>query len=63
MTLIRKDRHGNVSMLRDIEDLNHEIRAELAKFYGNTGYDYDLACEQRLFTEQDVDHLGMIRVS
>lgn len=63
MTLIRRDKHGNVSVFRDIEDLNHEIRVELCKFYGNHSDDCELALSQQLLTEQDADHLGMIRVS
>lgn len=63
MTLIRKDRHGNVSMFRDIEDINHDIHAGLCKFYGNHSDDCELALSQQLLTEQDADYLGMVRVS
>ena len=63
MILIRKDRHGNVSMFRDIEDINHDIHVELAKFYGNHSDDCELALSQQLLTEQDADYLGMVRVS
>lgn len=51
MTLIRKDRHGNVSMFRDIEDINHDIHVELCKFYGNHSDDCELALSQQLLTE------------
>lgn len=63
MTLIRKDKHGNVSVFRDIDDLNHEICAELVEFYGNHSDDCKLALSQQLLTEQDADYLGMVRVS
>ena len=63
MTLIRKDRRGNVSTFRDIEDINHEIHVELAKFYGNHSDDCELALSQQLLTAQDADYLGMVRVS
>lgn len=63
MTLIRRNGHGNVSMFRDIEDINRDIRAGLTKFYGNHSDDCELALSQQLLTEQDADYLGMVRVS
>lgn len=60
MTLIRKDRHGNVSMFRDIDEVNREIKEDLIEYYGNTGYDFSLVMSQQKITESD--YLGMIRV-
>lgn len=60
MTLIRKMRNGKTEIFRDIDEVNKEIREDLIKYYGNTGYDFCLAMSQQKITESD--YLGMVRV-